>query len=221
MKSRTLFLAAVLSLCLGAVVSAQQTTVEGTVVSNSGGTLVLNTAEGSRTFLVDGQTSVPATLAAGTRVTVEYQTTSDNQLHAFKVTPATAGSTTPSSSASMNDMTGTTPSGTAVNPQDANATGTAATTPSTTGTETARSTTTSDPYASGSTVQQPSAPPAGTTGSMTGSTSTAGTSSTDTTSTTADTGNTRLPATASPLPLMALVGTLALAAGLALRLRHA
>jgi len=38
---------------------------------------------------------------------------------------------------------------------------------------------------------------------------------------TADTSSDRLPATASPLPLIALAGTLALATGLALRRLHA
>ena len=190
MKSRTLFLAAVLSLCLGAVVSAQQTTVEGTVVSNSGGTLVLNTAEGTRTFLVDGQTSVPATLAAGTRVTIEYQTTSDNQMHAFKVTPA-------------GPPPATTTDTTTAAPAPAPATGS---------TMTDTTTTTTSPSTA---ATQPTTAP---------STTAAETTTTDTTTTapmTADTSNERLPATASPLPLIALVGTLALAAGVALRLRHA
>lgn len=209
MKSRTLFLAAVLSLCLGAVVSAQQTTVEGTVVSNSGGTLVLNTAEGTRTFLVDGQTSVPATLAAGTRVTIEYQTTSDNQMHAFKVTPAGP------------------PPATTTDTTTADATGTASSTTAPAATTTAPAETTTAPApapATGSTMTDTTTTTTSPSTAATQPTTTPSTTATDTTTTapmTADTSNERLPATASPLPLIALVGTLALAAGVALRLRHA
>ena len=227
MKSRTLFLAGLLSLCLVGAASAQQTTVEGTVVSNSGGTLVVTTAEGQRTFLVDGQSSVPASLATGTRVTIEYQTTSDNQMHAFKVSPVGAG-TTPSGStgsttpgSTTGSMTGTTPTGTnddlsrpdaTTRRTDSNATGTAstATRPATTPSGTSMTDTTT-------TTTSPST-------ASTQRTTTPSTSATDTTTSTpmtADTSSDRLPATASPLPLIALAGTLALATGLALRRLHA
>ena len=223
MKSRTLFLAGLLSLCLVGAASAQQTTVEGTVVSNSGGTLVVTTAEGQRTFLVDGQSSVPASLATGTRVTIEYQTTSDNQMHAFKVSPVGAGTTSGGSTGSTTpgSMTGTTPTGTnddlsrpdaTTRRTDSNATGTAstATRPATTPSGTSMTDTTT-------TTTSPST-------ASTQRTTTPSTSATDTTTSTpmtADTSSDRLPATASPLPLIALAGTLALATGLALRRLHA
>ena len=209
MKSRTLFLAGLLSLCLVGAVSAQQTTVEGTVVSNSGGTLVVTTAEGQRTFLVDGQSSVPASLASGTRVTIEYQTTSDNQMHAFKVSPVGAAPTSATTPMGSNDDLSR-PDATAPVPPPSGTSMTGTTTTSTSPTTAAAQPATTPSYGSRTTTAPATTAPA--------------TSATDTTTSapmTADTSSDRLPATASPLPLIALAGTLALATGLALRRLHA
>jgi hypothetical protein len=218
MKSRTLFLAGVLSLSLVSVVSAQATRAEGTVVSSSGSTLVISTPEGQRTFHVDSQSSLPSGgLAVGSRVTVDYHTMSDNVLHASRVSPfianpsGTTGATTPSlgTTTSGTASDGTRPSGTTTTAP----TGTMGSTPS--GTTTPRTTgTTTEPSMGTTQATTPSTP-------LTGTTTDTRTDTTTTAPMTADATSETLPATASPLPLIALGGTLALAAGLFLRRQHA
>jgi LPXTG-motif cell wall-anchored protein len=182
-----------------AAVAAQVSTTTGTVVSNSGGVLVVDTDSGQRTFMVDAQSSLPADLAAGTRVTVEYHTLANDKFHAFKVTPtsATAPSMTTDTTAAEAPM---------APPADTNA---------------------AAPATAAPTMAAPSpAAPAPTTTTQTSPANTMGnTTAADTTTRTTDeststTGN-RLPATASPLPLLALAGSLALAGGLLLRRRRA
>ena len=204
MKSRVALLASLFSLCLVAAVAAQVSTITGTVVSNSGGVLVLDTDSGQRSFMVDAQSSLPADLATGARVTVEYHTLANDKFHAFKVTPTAA--TAPSRT------TDTAPADTTMAPPaDTNA---------------------AAPATAAPTMAAPSpAAPAPTTTTTTTTTQTPpantmdNTTATDTTTRTTDeststTGN-RLPATASPLPLLALAGSLALAGGLLLRRRRA
>jgi hypothetical protein len=199
MKARVALLASIFSLCLVAFVAAQVSTTTGTVVSNSGGMLVVDTDSGQRTFMVDAQSSLPANLAAGTRVTVEYHTLANDKFHAFKVTPSsgTSPSTTTGATAPTTGTTGST-----------------ATNPSMTGTTTAPQERPSSPAPT--TMQDR---PAATTPTDT-TARTDSTTPTDTTGTMADdtstTGRT-LPATASPLPLFALAGGLALAGGALLR----
>ena len=209
MKTRVALLASIFSLCLVAFVAAQVSTTTGTVVSNSGGVLVVDTASGQRSFMVDAQSSVPADLAAGARVTVEYHTLANDKFHAFKVTPSSA--TAPTMGTGTTGTTGSTPStgttGTTAPSMQERPTTTASpsmqerpatpTTGTTTGTLQDRPTTTGN--------DTTSAPPADTTGTMA-----------DDTSTTRE-----LPATASPLPLLALAGSLALAGGALLRRRRA
>lgn len=222
MKARVALLASLFSLCLVAVVAAQVSTTEGTVVSNSGGSLVVNTDSGQRTFMVDAQSSLPADLAAGSRVRVEYHTLANDKFHAFKVstlgssTDTTAGDT----SASMGtSTTGTTTAGTTTNNNDTtNTMGTTTTTAPTAGTTT--TTTTDRVDTTGNTAVRNDT----TTTTQTTTDATMGT--TQTTTGTADTTTTgtsgrNLPATASPLPLLGLAGTLALGAGALLRLRRA
>ena len=207
MKSRILFLAGLLSLCLVATVSAQVATVEGTVVSQSTTTIVVSAADGQRTFMVDAQSSLPAGLSSGQRVSIEYQTTADNQLHALKVSPlgqapASTTDTTSAATAPSSDATGTAPS------TDTTATSTAnTTTPANTMTAPASTTTAATTTPSSDTMRQ----------ETTATTETAKTTEPMTADTTTTGSRDRLPATASPLPLLALVGTLALGAGLALR----
>lgn len=191
MKARVALLASLFSLCLVAMVAAQVTTTTGTVVSNSGGSLVVDTASGQRTFMVDAQSSLPANLAPGTRVTVEYHTLANDQFHAFKVTTMGTSPTTTTTDTAMAPPADTM---TAPAPAPAAPTMAAPTTPPASTTQ-ERPTTTTTP---------------------TDTTSTTGTTMDDDTAT-----NRTLPATASPLPLLALAGSLALAGGLLLRRRRA
>lgn len=164
MKARVAVLASVFSLWMVAVVAAQVSTTTGTVVSNTGASLVVTTDSGQQTFIVDAQTSLPADLTPGTRVTVEYHTLANDKLHAFKVSPLAATDTT----------TPTEPAPT-------------------------------------ETMKEAGTP-------------TTGAANTTTTGTTMDetaTTGRRLPATASPLPLLALAGSLAVAGGALLRRRRA
>jgi hypothetical protein len=161
MKARIALLASLVSLSLVAAVSAQVSTVEGTVVANSGGALVIDTASGQRTFMVDAQSSLPADLAAGTRVKVEYHTLANDKLHAFKVSSLGAAPVEPAPA-----PVATAPAVTAPAP-----------------------------------AMQERTPPATTTTTATTTGETASTATPTTTET-----ERRLPATASPLPLLALAG---------------
>src|SRR5689334_10921441 len=105
MKARVALLASLFSLCLVAVVAAQVSTVEGTVVSNSGGSLVISTDSGQRTFMVDAQSSLPANLTAGSRVRVEYHTLANDKLHAFKVSSAASTTDTANTNTATTDTT--------------------------------------------------------------------------------------------------------------------
>lgn len=206
MKTRVALLASIFSLCLVAFVAAQVSTTTGTVVSNSGGVLVVDTASGQRSFMVDAQSSVPADLAAGARVTVEYHTLANDKFHAFKVTPSSG--TAPTMGTGTTGTTGSTPA-------------TSTTAPS----MQERPTTTASP----SMQERPATPTTGTTtGTLQDRPTTTGNDTTsappaDTTGTMADDRSTtrELPATASPLPLLALAGSLALAGGALLRRRRA
>ena len=178
MKARIALLASLVSLSLVAAASAQVSTVEGTVVSNSAGALVIDTGSGQRTFMVDAQSSLPADLAVGTRVKVEYHTLANDKFHAFKVSALGAAPTEPATAPAT---TATTPMGT--------------------------TTTAPEPAAATPAVTAPAPAPAATMQEQT----------TTTTATTTTDPERRLPATASPLPLLALAGGLAVAGGALVR----
>jgi hypothetical protein len=219
MKARVALLASIFSLGLVAVVAAQVSTTTGTVVSNSGGVLVVDTDSGQRTFMVDAQSSVPASLAAGTRVTVEYHTLANDKFHAFKVTPSagTAPTTTSNTDMTGTSTTGSTPATPAPSMQEQPTTTTGTTTGSTSMRDTTATTGTTTGTTAGTMQDRPVTTPTDT------ATRTDTTDSTDTTTptTTDDTTTRTLPATASPLPLLALAGSLALAGGALLRRRRA
>ena len=231
MKARVALLASLFSLCLVAVVAAQVSTIDGTVVSNSGGSLVVNTDSGERTFMVDAQSSLPADLAVGSRVRVEYHTLANDKFHAFKVSTLGSSTDTPASgtSASMGTgTTGTTTAGTTSNnnynsaTNNNDTTNTMGTSPTATAPKTGTTTTTTtdrvDTTGNTAVRNDTTTTTQTTTDTTMGSTQTT-TGTTDTTTT--GTSGRNLPATASPLPLLALVGTLALGAGALLRLRRA
>lgn len=200
MKARVALLASLVSLCLVAGVAAQVSTVEGTVVSTSGGSLVVDTGSGQRTFMVDAQSSLPTNLATGARVKVEYHTLANDKLHAFKVSSAAATTgTTTTTPTDRTDVAAT--AATPIEPTGATRTDTT----------------------TGTTMQDRPTTTTTTTGTGTMQDRTPNTAmDTPTTPTTSDdtmaTGRTRqLPATASPLPLMALAGGLAMAGGALMR----
>jgi hypothetical protein len=60
-------------------------TVTGTVVSSGSTQIVLDTATGRRTFIVDADSDVDSDVIAGSRATVEYNTFADGRLHAEEV----------------------------------------------------------------------------------------------------------------------------------------
>jgi RNase P/RNase MRP subunit p29 len=90
MKSRTLLLVAIAVCAMAGVVSAQSQTattetVTGTVVSSGGGSLVLDTATGRQTYIVDADSTIPTDLAAGSRVTVGFHRLAGDRMHAATV----------------------------------------------------------------------------------------------------------------------------------------
>lgn len=77
----------------GSVVLITET---GTVVSSSGGALVIRTDAGEeKTFVVDAYSDVPATLTAGALVTVESQALADGRHQVTRVTTGGAGGVVP------------------------------------------------------------------------------------------------------------------------------
>jgi hypothetical protein len=68
-------------------------TLNGTVVAVSTHELVIETPSGRQRFIVDANSTLPANLAAGTRVSVEYHRLEGDRRHVARVT--TAALTTP------------------------------------------------------------------------------------------------------------------------------
>ena len=66
-------------------------TLNGTVVAVSANELVIETANGRQRFIVDSNSTLPANLAAGTRVSVEYHRLEGDRRHVARVSiPAPA-----------------------------------------------------------------------------------------------------------------------------------
>ena len=61
-------------------------TLNGTVVAVSASELVLETPNGRQRFIVDTNSTLPANLAAGTRVSVEYHRLEGDRRHVARVT---------------------------------------------------------------------------------------------------------------------------------------
>ncbi len=89
MKKYLLCLAA-LTLMVAATANAENLTATGTVVSLSGDTLVVNTANGEKTFVLSPSIS-RTNLAVNSRVNVAY-TDSNGQWVVSQITPATTSS---------------------------------------------------------------------------------------------------------------------------------
>jgi hypothetical protein len=73
-------------------------TLNGTVVTVSASELVVETANGRQRFIVDSNSTLPANLAAGTRVSVEYHRLEGDRRHVARVSipaPAPARADTP------------------------------------------------------------------------------------------------------------------------------
>jgi hypothetical protein len=200
-----------LALALAAPTFAQtEQTASGTVVSSSTTQVVIRTSDGRQmTFVTDSDTNRPTDLQTGSPVTVRYHDMSGT-FHAANISAGsgTPSTTTPSTSttppgtsaatAPADDTTATTPSTPRTNPNTASSqAGTTTNTPTTT--RSATSTTPSTP------TRETEAQEAPTTAAQAAPT------------TAEDTDTTRMPATASPLPLVGLSGLLALAGGLGAR----
>ena len=63
-------------------------TLNGTVVAVSASELVIETPSGRQRFIVDSNSTLPANLAAGTRVSVEYHRLEGDRRHVARVTTA-------------------------------------------------------------------------------------------------------------------------------------
>jgi len=105
-------------LALAASLSAQSSTagtetITGTVVSSGPALVVIDTDAGRKTFVVDTDSTVPSNLAAGSRVTVDFNRLSDDRMHAATVAllgtePVTRTATTaPPSMGPAQTVTGT------------------------------------------------------------------------------------------------------------------
>jgi hypothetical protein len=73
-------------------------TVTGTVVSSSDSELVLDTTGGRQRFVVDANSTLPAKLEAGARVSVEFHRLDGDRMHVARVTTAPS-STSPRATA--------------------------------------------------------------------------------------------------------------------------
>jgi hypothetical protein len=68
-------------------------TLNGTVVAVSNNALVIETPNGRQRFIVDANSTLPANLAAGTRVSVEYHRLEGDRRHVARVTTTPPSST--------------------------------------------------------------------------------------------------------------------------------
>lgn len=190
MKRSVVCLLSILALALAVPAIAQsEQTASGTVVSSSATQIVIKTADGKQmTFVIDSDSNAPANLSQGSPVSVRYHDM-NGTLHAANVSATGGGSAATDTTATGTPSTGTTGS----------------TPPGTSATTANRAGTTSTTGADARVDAQDTTPP---------------TTPSDTTGTVAqdaDTGSRRMPATASPLPLIGLSGLLALTGGLGAR----
>ena len=72
MKRHLSILLAIVALALAAPAFAEHVTLTGTVVSSSADSLVISTADGQKTFVLNDATLKPMDLAVGSKVTVTY-----------------------------------------------------------------------------------------------------------------------------------------------------
>lgn len=207
MKRSLIGVVAILALALSAPVMAQtEQSASGTIVSSTSTQIVIKTEDGRQmTFMTDSNTNRPSDLRQGSTVTIRYHDI-NGTFHAANVT-ASAG---PTSDAPTNSTTATTGTSSPTGTTGVTGTQAGSTAPGTSATSAnaQERATTADPTGNEARPQQD------TTGTRTTGTTTGTTTAT---SADQDTGTTRLPATASPLPLMGLSGLLALAGGLATR----
>lgn len=200
MKHRTLLFLAVAVLAFAGLVVAQTPsdtasqpaqTASGRVISSTPTQIVIEDASGvRRTYVVDSTSTVPSGLATGARVDIEFHPLEGGRFHTSRVTLLPAETT---------DTAVTQPAPTQVTP----------TTPTPMADTTTRTTTeTSRPMdtTSSATTTDTSRP-------VTDTTTPADTTTADTSGST----DRRMPATASPLPLVGLIGLGSLAGGLAAR----
>ncbi|HEU0104914.1 MAG TPA: hypothetical protein VFT38_02005 [Vicinamibacteria bacterium] len=90
MSFRQSLLIGIAILALAVSLSAQSSTastetITGTVVSSGPALVVIDTAAGQKTFVVDTESTVPASLVTGSRVTVDFNRLSDDRMHATTV----------------------------------------------------------------------------------------------------------------------------------------
>jgi Domain of unknown function (DUF5666) len=193
MSKNRFFIAFAIVALLGAGVafaaSGDTQSATGTVISSSPTSLVVQTDNGQQTFVLDSTTQAPESLAAGDKVTVEYNSDDQGRLVATDVSAedssGTMGSQPATDMESESDQT-----------QQPATSGYDQTAPQANDESAANS----QPAAGGDQagIDQNGQPPADQAPAAT-------------------TGN-NLPATASGLPLVGLLGLLALAGGVALRL---
>ncbi|HEY7508853.1 MAG TPA: hypothetical protein VIG50_01305 [Vicinamibacteria bacterium] len=223
MKRSLVCVLSVLALALSAPVMAQsEQSASGTVVSSTSNQLVISTADGRQmTFMIDNNTTRPGSLSQGSNVTVRYHDM-NGTFHAANVT-ASSGTTGSSTTGTMG-TTGSTATGTSAasaNAQDrgttADPTGNDARNTRTTAEDVTGTTGTSATTGSTGTQRNMPATTAGRSTTSTGANAPQETTGTTTADADQDTSG-RLPATASPLPLMGLSGLLALAGGLGMRI---
>jgi hypothetical protein len=182
-------------------------TITGTVVSINGDDLVLSTDKGNLTFAIDKNAVKPANLAVGNRITVSYDAdaTLTGRTDARRVVMASAETSPGTSSGSVTTPSPTTSSTSGTSSMSGTSSTSGMGTSSTSGMGT---TSTSGTTSTPSSQYQPQT----TTSSQTGSQSSMG----------SQTGSqSELPQTASPLPLVFVVGMLSLLGALALRKRQA
>jgi hypothetical protein len=199
MKRHFSILFAIVALALAAPALANDTTVTGTVVSSTADSLVISAADGQKTFVVNDATLKPMDLAVGSKVTVTFRD-EGGQMIASQVSAS-------DSTVAMGDTTGSTMDEPVTEPVDApeRSASTATTDSSYSASASASATTspTEPAYDSEQVAQTDPAAPGYQAESTVGVDDTA--------------DDDALPATASKLPLLALIGLLACAGAVALR----
>jgi LPXTG-motif cell wall-anchored protein len=187
-----------------------QPTITGSVASVNEHSVTVNTDGGENMlFEVDSRSMVPTELPAGTRVRIEFHLMESGKYHAARITPIRGGEMTESEGkmpaehagnwgAPSGESEGSSTSGTTYTPE-------ASRTPAAAGTE-QHMTERTEPYPAGSETKVESS-------SGTPSTTT---SSSNQSNEEATTGEQELPQTSSSIPLLGILGLMALGAGLLL-----
>ena len=113
-KNRLLIALAIVALLGAGVVAAQDDSqsVTGTVVSATPTSLVIQTDDGQKSFILDAESQTPESLSAGNQVTIDFHSNDQGEMVASLVTADEGGEMAESQTAATEPATESTPAAT-------------------------------------------------------------------------------------------------------------